>query len=204
MEEKKLSEELRHCLEGDACGECQYHKPETKFICKGLLQKAYERVKEYEKMEDGRMKTHGLSNTKIYKVYLSMLNRCYKKYDEFYPDYGGRGITVCKEWREDFTSFYDWAMANGYRDDLTIDRIDNDKGYSPDNCRWATCKEQSCNKNSNKNLTYRGKTMTMAEWSDEIGISRSSLFGRLKRGWSVEKALSTPPIKEKRDKKCKK
>lgn len=149
--------------------------------------------------------THGMSKTRIYKEWAGMIQRCNNPKSTSYERYGAKGITVCDEWlgENGFINFCKWAMANGYRDDLTIDRIDNDKGYSPDNCRWATCKEQSCNKNSNKNLTYRGKTMTMAEWADEIGISRSSLFGRLKRGWSVEKALSTPPIKEKRNKNAK-
>lgn len=66
------------------------------------------------------MKTHGLSNTKIYRIYLSMINRCYKKYDEFYSDYGGRGISVCQEWLDDFMNFYNWAMANGYKNGLSI------------------------------------------------------------------------------------
>jgi hypothetical protein len=75
-----------------------------------------------------------------------MLNRCYNSQDKKYPLYGGRGITICDEWRNDFKTFYDWAMTHGYKDDLTIDRIDNDKGYAPDNCRWATVTEQNRNR----------------------------------------------------------
>lgn len=75
-----------------------------------------------------------------------MHTRCYNEHFAAYKYYGGRGITICDEWRENFQAFHDWAMANGYRDDLTIDRIDNDKGYSPDNCRWITMEEQNKNK----------------------------------------------------------
>lgn len=132
-----------------------------------------------------------------------MIQRCTNPKNTSYERYGAKGVAVCDEWLDDFMNFYNWAMANGYRDDLTIDRIDNEKGYSPDNCRWATEKEQAYNKKSNRNLTYKGKTMTMAEWAKVIGISSSSLFGRMKRGWSVEKALSTPPIKEKRNNNAK-
>lgn len=147
--------------------------------------------------------THGMSKTRIYKEWAGMIQRCTNPKNTSYERYGAKGVTVCDEWLDDFMNFYNWAMANGYRDDLTIDRIDNEKGYSPDNCRWATEKEQAYNKKSNRNLTYKGKTMTMAEWAKVIGISSSSLFGRMKRGWSVEKALSTPPIKEKRNNNAK-
>ena len=93
-----------------------------------------------------RNTTHGLRKTRLYHVWANMKDRCLNPNTPSYSYYGGRGITICDEWRDDFQAFYDWAMANGHRDDLSIDRIDNDKGYNPDNCRWATHSEQMHNR----------------------------------------------------------
>ena len=139
--------------------------------------------------------THGLYKTRIYRIYYDIKMRCYNPNNDRYNHYGGRGITVCDEWQE-FIPFYDWAMANGYKDDLTIDRIDNDKGYSPDNCRWITNKEQQNNKRNNHLITYNGKTQTLQQWADEKNIKFNTIIGRLDRGYSIEEAL-TKPIKRK-------
>jgi hypothetical protein len=110
--------------------------------------------------------------------------------DKNYYRYGGRGITMCDEWKNNFAAFRDWAMANGYEKGKSIDRIDNDSGYRPDNCRCVTQCVQANNTRRNHYLTVGGVTRTIAEWSRELGISTSKIHGRLnKLGWPVERAL---------------
>lgn len=121
-----------------------------------------------------------------------MKQRCYNVKHNNYKRYGGRGIKVCDEWLNDSQAFIDWALNNGYADDLTIDRIDNDGNYEPSNCRWITVKEQQNNKSTNIKVTYDGRTMTLKEWADKLCICYQTLFFRIKHRWSVEDALTTP------------
>lgn len=142
---------------------------------------------------------HGLSRRKakldrIYRIHSNMLQRCENLQNPSYKNYGGRGIQVCKEWH-DVSAFYKWAVANGYRPDLTIDRIDNNGNYEPSNCRWATYKEQSNNKRNNHFLEFNGENHTISEWSEIIGVPREVIDARLGRGWGDERALTAPVIK---------
>jgi hypothetical protein len=107
--------------------------------------------------------------------------------------YGAKGITVCDEWH-DFKRFYEWAITTGYSDSLSIDRIDNTKGYSPDNCRWATPQEQTDNRRCCRYITYNGKCQTIKAWANETGIHRNTLRERFNRGWSAEQALTIKPV----------
>lgn len=134
---------------------------------------------------------HGLHGTRLYSIWKAMRERCNTRTCTTYKNYGAKGITICSEW-DDFSVFMKWAMANGYEDHLTIDRIDVTGNYEPKNCRWATYKEQANNKGNNKRLTFRGTTKTIAEWADETGISASLISYRLKRKWDVEDALTIP------------
>lgn len=137
-----------------------------------------------------RMTTHCLTNSRIYRIWCVMKARCSNSSFKYY---NCRGITVCNEWSSSFQAFYDWAMANGYRDNLSIDRIDNDKGYCPENCRWATPKEQSNNTRRNIKVKYKGESHTLAEWSEHLDIPYMTLYGRIaKLHWTADKALSTP------------
>lgn len=131
---------------------------------------------------------HGKRNTRIYHTWRSMKDRCLNKNNDAYPRYGGRGIKICEEWLE-FIPFYEWAMANGYRDDLTLDRKDNDGDYEPSNCRWVTMKLQANNRRSNKKITYNNETKTIAEWADYLDLPYSRIEHRYSIGMPVEKIL---------------
>lgn len=135
---------------------------------------------------------HGLRHTRLFSIWSNMLTRCTNCNADSYKWYGAKGITVCDEWRNDFKSFYDWAMANGYSDNLTIDRIDNSKGYYPDNCHWSTEKTQANNRTSNHLITIGGVTKTLTEWCDIYSINYRTVQDRLKRGWTEYRALTTP------------
>lgn len=141
-------------------------------------------------------RTHGLSNTRLYQTYNNMKSRCYKTYAKEYENYGGKGITICDEWLNDFQKFYDWAMMNGYADNLSIDRIDNNKGYSPENCRWVDMSVQNNNTRRTRKIEYNGETHSVSEWSRIIGLSRNTIVKRLKLGWNIEKTLSKSILKE--------
>ena len=138
-------------------------------------------------------KTHGHSNDRIYNIWLAMKNRCYAKSFYRFSDYGGRGIKVCEEWKNNFEAFYNWAMKNGYADNLTIDRIDVNGNYEPSNCRWVTMEVQNLNKRNSHLITYKGITKTMTEWAREVGLPPCVVQYRLNKAkWSVEKALTEP------------
>ncbi len=139
-----------------------------------------------EFLEQCRTKHHG-AKTRLYNIYNKMKRRCENPNDAAYKDYGGRGITVCEEWKNDFTVFREWALLNGYDDSLSIDRIDNSKGYCPENCRWATSKQQSNNRRSNLYILYNGEVHTLSEWSDILGIKYGHLQEAFHKGeWGEE------------------
>lgn len=137
---------------------------------------------------------HGMCHTRLYQIWNGMKQRCQNSKTINYRDYGGKGISVCEEWNNSFKSFYDWAMANGYRKHLTIDRIDNKGNYEPTNCRWATNKEQQNNTSYTRLYTYNGETFSIMQWAEKTGIHPNMLYKRLRRGWSIEKALKTKSL----------
>ena len=140
---------------------------------------------------------HGQHKTRLYKTWANMVARCTTPSASNYECYGGRGITVCEEWRS-FKPFYEWAVLNGYQSNLTIDRIDVNGNYCPENCRWATAKEQANNTRRSHYLTFNGETHTITEWSKITGLSPGCIRGRLGVcGWSVGDAL-TKPAQERR------
>lgn len=131
--------------------------------------------------------THALSRTPEYRTWLRMRDRCGNPNAPRYKDYGGRGITVCERW----ATFENFIADMGQRPEgMSIDRIDNDGNYEPSNCRWATLIEQARNKRNNRHLTLNGRTQCVAEWAEELGIKKSTIYGRLGKGWSAERVLS--------------
>jgi hypothetical protein len=148
-----------------------------------------------ERNKDGRYtRKHGLSDSRLYSIHSGMKGRCYRKTHSNYKYYGGRGIKICDEWlgKDGFIHFYEWAINNGYKKGLTIDRIDVNKGYSPDNCRWTTRLKQCNNKRNNCYVTFNGITHTTSEWSKLLGFGREGISARLRNGWTIEEALTIP------------
>ena len=152
-------------------------------------------------------RTHGKTKTRLYAVWASMRERCYCETCDAYQYYGAKRISICDEWM-DFERFESWAFSSGYNPNAeshqcTIDRIDNSKGYSPDNCRWVNSVTQSNNQTKNRMVTYNGKTKTVAEWGRENGWNYMVLYDRLfKYHWDVERAM-TQPVKKRGIRHCK-
>jgi excisionase family DNA binding protein len=152
-------------------------------------------LKDAQKKFAQNLVKHGGSYTKLYYIYRGMLDRCYNSKNRNYYRYGARGITVCDEWKNSFINFREWAYQNGYDETLdkknqTIDRIDNNGDYCPENCRWATAKQQQENRNITTFYDFRGEKMTASHFADIHGIKdKSFVYGRLKRGRNLEQIL---------------
>jgi hypothetical protein len=130
---------------------------------------------------------------RLYTIWRGMRRRCHVKTCSMYPTYGARGIAVCDEWRGSYIRFKEWALGNGYESHLQIDRRDNERGYSPENCRWVTCKVNLDNRRNSKKLVVRGEVLTPAQAADKFRVvSAMTIRARLARGWSHEAAVLTP------------
>lgn len=141
---------------------------------------------------NGKGYKHNLKNTRLYYIWSCMKQRCYNENHKQYKDYGQRGIKICNEWHE-FINFYNWAINNDYQDNLTIDRINNNGNYEPDNCRWVNMKIQSNNRRSNHIIEYKNETHTLKEWCDILKLNYKTIQTRINSlKWNVEKAFETP------------
>lgn len=141
--------------------------------------------------KDGVRYKHGETGGRLYKIWSLMKSRCYKPSNASYDCYGGRGITVCDEWKNDYLTFKKWAIENGYDfnapfGECTIDRIDTNGNYTPDNCRWATMKEQNNNRRTNVHIKYNGDVKNLTQWAEYLNTSASCLWAHLKRGQDME------------------
>lgn len=135
--------------------------------------------------------THGMSKTNLYKTWTSMKKRCFNPSEPCYGRYGGKGITVCDEWKDSFEAFAEWAMSHGYEEGLTIERKDYTKGYSPANCCWIPHDEQARNKSNNVRITYNGETKILAEWCRELGLDYRKISQR--RRYLEKKGIDYTP-----------
>jgi hypothetical protein len=135
-----------------------------------------------------RNQKHGKTPKKLYRVWEGMHERCRDIKHISYPRYGGRGITVCPEWK-DYTVFRDWSLKNGDKEGVSIDRIDNNRNYEPSNCRWVELSIQSHNKRSNRYININGETLTYSEWEKKLGLTRGIINSRISAGWTEEEAV---------------
>lgn len=137
--------------------------------------------KEQDKVNLTAHHSHKQSGKRIYNIWQGMKARCYNKNNARYHRYGGRGITICEEWKDDFSAFYEWSINNGYSEDLTIDRIDNNKNYSPENCRWSNNEEQCNNRDTNINITIGNATKTLMQWCEIFELDYKTIYARYSR-----------------------
>lgn len=138
--------------------------------------------------------TYGFSHTRIDNIYKAMISRCYCQNSINYHRYGGRGIEVCDEWKDDKKKFFEWAFSNGYAENLTLDRKNTNGNYEPSNCRWVTKKVQQNNRSNNRIIEFNGVKHTLGEWADITGIKLGTIWNRLHSGWSIEDTLTTKPV----------
>lgn len=132
---------------------------------------------------------HGDCGSRLHNIWSNMIQRCTNPNNDKYKWYGDRGICVCEEWR-DYSTFKEWALSHGYNDSLSIDRINVNGNYTPNNCMWSTMMTQCNNRRNNRVLTYNGESLTVAQWAVKLGIPVKRIYSRLHRGWSVEDTLS--------------
>lgn len=138
------------------------------------------------------MRKHGMNKHPLIGVLNAIKQRCYNPKCKQYAYYGARGIGICNEWKTNCQAFIYWAIANGYKDGLTIDRIDVNSDYAPSNCRFVSMKDQNRNKRNNIMIVYKDKTKSLAEWCEVLGLNYFTIVRRLQRGWNVVKAFETP------------
>lgn len=141
--------------------------------------------------ENGQFKK-GYSKTRLYGIWGGIKTRCCNPNDKVYSNYGGKGISMSEEWKNNFISFGTWALENGYTDSLTIDRIDPTQGYTPENCRWVDQQTQQNNRTNNHRLEYNGESHTIMEWTRITGLKDTTIHRRLEHGWPIEKVLTHP------------
>lgn len=173
--------------------ECQCDCGKTHIVCGTSLTRGYTRSCGcfHDEMARNRATKHGDTHTGLYYVWQSMLKRCSDLHNKNYKNYGGRGIAVCLDWH-DYKEFRSWALKTGYKKGLSIDRIDNNGNYCPENCRWATRSQQNDNTRRTIKIKYHNKTQSLTAWCKELGLKRDTIYARIHSyGWPIQKAFNT-------------
>ena len=153
-----------------------------------------EKLKPCRDIESGKfICNHGMYGTRLYHIWNGMKGRCFNKNNKDYPNYGGRGISICDEWKYSAEKFFEWSISHGYGKYLSIDRIDNNKGYTPENCQWISNKKQQRNKRNNHIVYFNGESHCVSEWADITGISKGTIVSRIRYGWNVKDILQVKP-----------
>lgn len=191
----KVSE--RRTSAGNVLQECRCDCGNTTFVSTGALTSGSTISCGCHRRE--RLKTHGDSGTKLYDVWLKMISRCSNQLDKDYIYYGAKGVFVCENWKDDFSAFKNWAISSGYKDGLTIDRINTEGGYIPSNCRFITMAKQQRNKRNNRIIEFGGNSMCLQDAIEKYGhlfadgVTSKTVRSRVSGyGWSFEKSISTP------------
>ena len=158
-------------------------------------EKSIETICKFNSRHTPNRRTHGKSNTKLYWAYRHMMERCYRKETANYKSYGGRGISICEEWRNKPDAFIEWALKNGYSEELTLDRIDVNGNYCPENCRWADWETQANNKTTSVFIDFNGERLTIAQFARKNNIPTATMWYRYKSGWTVNEMAK--PVRRK-------
>ena len=175
------------------CGKTKKNSVNSYDLIKGKVSSCNCLYKEVSKEANTK---HGLSNHRLHRIWCTMRRRCYSPKMNEYENYGGRGIIVCDKWQgtNGFINFYNWAITNGYSPNLTIDRIDNDGNYCPENCRWSTQKEQQNNKSSNRIVQYQNRFYTVSQLATKLDIPYATLLWRINNNWREEDLKMKPNL----------
>lgn len=166
---------------------------ECKCDCGEIRYLTTQKVKKQESCGCKRKTANNMSGTKLYNIWNSMKQRCYNPNDSVYKWYGGKGVSICKEWKDSFVEFQKWSYANGYKEGLSIERVNSNGNYEPSNCEWITRSENSTRSNIEMSRMYKfnDEEMSLKDWSEKLGIKYKTLHKRLTDGWSIEKAFMT-------------
>ncbi len=208
--ERKQKKEIKPLKKGDKFynlivvdEKSTYKNKQYFYLCKCLLCGKEKYIQKYN-LVHLKIKSCGClkykygkgTNKRLNKIFNHMINRCYNPNNINYHRYGKKNITICNEWLKDRNIFFKWAFENGYNNNLSIDRIDGTKGYYPDNCRWATAKQQARNLCTNKYITIDGKTKLLCEWAEEYHLHSSTIIKRIKRGKTGKDLIKSSNFKK--------